>query len=96
MGAEFRAPGGRGLLTNAIVGYHGKPDRRLDVTPKLDKSSRMLTLTVKPSPARSSPAGTKATKASAVASSADAAGRKKRRYEPGCASAVAVDHGAVG
>lgn len=79
VGAEFRTSSGRGVLTKAIVGYHGKPDRRLDVTPKLDKPARTLTVTVKPNPARTSPAGTKATKGSAVASPGDAAGRKKRR-----------------
>ncbi|WP_324189087.1 hypothetical protein [Nocardia otitidiscaviarum] len=79
VGAEFRTPSGRGLVTKAIVGYHGKPDRRLDVTPKLDKPNRALTVTVKPNPGRKSGAGTKATKASAPASPSDAAGRKKRR-----------------
>ncbi|MFC6014096.1 hypothetical protein [Nocardia lasii] len=48
VGAEFRTPTGRGVVGKAIVGYHGKPDRRLDVTPKLDKPTKTLTVTVKP------------------------------------------------
>lgn len=31
VGVEFRTPSGRGALAKGIVGYHGKPDRRLDV-----------------------------------------------------------------
>ncbi|MFE6919702.1 hypothetical protein ACFVAV_01520 [Nocardia sp. NPDC057663] len=46
VGAEFRTPSGRGVIGKAIVGYHGKPDRRLDVTPKLDKPTKTLTVTV--------------------------------------------------
>lgn len=52
VGAEFRTPAGRGALVKGIVGYHGKPDRRLDVTPKLDKPKRELTVRVRPNPAR--------------------------------------------
>ncbi|WP_068380966.1 hypothetical protein [Rhodococcus sp. EPR-157] len=52
VGAEFRTPAGRGALVKGIVGYHGKPDRRLDVTPTLDKPKRELTVRVRPNSAR--------------------------------------------
>lgn len=52
VGVEFRTPAGRGALVKGIVGYHGKPDRLLDVTPKLDKPKRELTVRVRPNPAR--------------------------------------------
>ncbi|MBF6210703.1 hypothetical protein IU487_06525 [Nocardia puris] len=78
LGAEFRTPGGRGVLTKAIVGYHGKPDRQLDVTPKLDKPARTLTVTVKPNPARKASAGSKASKRTSAASPRGAAGRRVR------------------
>lgn len=52
VGAEFRAPSGRAVMMKGIAGYHGKPDRRLDVTPRLDKSQKKLTVTAKPNPAR--------------------------------------------
>ncbi|MBF6161359.1 hypothetical protein IU438_04785 [Nocardia cyriacigeorgica] len=74
LGAEFRTPSGRGAVTKAIVGYHGKPDRRLDVTPKLDKPNRELTVTVKPNPARKATARD----APPVASRRRAAGRRVR------------------
>jgi len=53
-GAEFRTATGRGFLVKGTVGYHGKPGRRLDVMPRLDKPKRELTVTV-----RKNPAGTK-------------------------------------
>lgn len=60
IGAEFRSPAGRGVVAKGIVGYHGKPDRRLDVTPSLDKAQKKLTVTARPNPAsRKATAGTK-------------------------------------
>ncbi|MDV8008625.1 hypothetical protein [Rhodococcus sp. IEGM 1318] len=53
VGVEFRTPAGRGLLGKAILGYHGRPDRKLDVTPTLDKPNRELTVTVRKNPAGS-------------------------------------------
>lgn len=53
VGAEFRTPAGRGAVVKGIAGYHGKPDRRLDITPSLEKSQRKLTVTAKPNPASS-------------------------------------------
>lgn len=51
-GAEFRTPSGRGVLVKGIVGYHGKPDRRFDVTPSLNKRARTMTVKVKPNTGR--------------------------------------------
>ncbi|MDP0400389.1 hypothetical protein [Tsukamurella strandjordii] len=60
VGAEFKTPAGRGVLVKGIVGYHGRPDRRLDITPSLDKAHKKLTVTAKLNPARrSAAAGTK-------------------------------------
>lgn len=60
IGAEFRSPAGRGVLVKGIVGVHGRPDRRVDVTPSLDKAQRKLTVTARANPARrSAAAGTK-------------------------------------
>ena len=56
VGAEFRSLAGRGVVAKGIVGYHGRPDRRLDVTPSLDKAQKKLTVTAKPNPARRSAA----------------------------------------
>ncbi|AFA73689.1 hypothetical protein GPOL_c26680 [Gordonia polyisoprenivorans VH2] len=56
VGAEFRTPKGRGALVKGIVGYHGKPDRRVDVTPTLDKPAKKVTVTAKPNPASKSAA----------------------------------------
>ncbi|KXO91301.1 hypothetical protein [Tsukamurella pseudospumae] len=56
VGAEFRSPAGRGVVVKGIAGYHGKPNRRLDVTPSLDKAQKQLTVTAKPNPARRSAA----------------------------------------
>lgn len=72
VGAEFRTPGGRGVIVKGIAGYHGKPDRRLDVTPSYNKAARAATVTAKPNPRRKprpKPSGTRAG-ASATASSA--------------------------
>jgi len=52
IGAEFRTPTGRAVMVKGIAGYHGQPNRRLDVTPSLDKSQKKLTVTAKPNPAR--------------------------------------------
>lgn len=79
IGAEFQTPSGRGVLTKAIVGYHGKPDRRLDVTPKLDKPARELTITVRPNTARKASAGSKANQHSTPVSRQRAAGRRVRK-----------------
>ncbi|MDP0398755.1 hypothetical protein [Tsukamurella strandjordii] len=51
-GVEFRSPKGRGVLVKGIAGYHGTPNRRLDVTPSLDKPTRTLTVKVRPNPGR--------------------------------------------
>ena len=60
IGAEFRSPAGRGVLVKGIVGVHGRPDRRLDVTPSLDKAQKRLTVTARPNPtSRKATAGTK-------------------------------------
>lgn len=59
VGAEFRTPSGRGALVKGIVGYHGKPNRRLDITPSLDKSQKRVTVAAKPNPNRRAGAGTK-------------------------------------
>lgn len=55
VGAEFCAPSGRAVMVKGIAGYHGKLDRRLDVTPKLDKAQKKLTVTARPNPARPTP-----------------------------------------
>jgi len=52
VGAELRSPAGRSVVGKAIVGYHGRPDRRVDVTPRLDKPKKALVVTVKPNPGR--------------------------------------------
>lgn len=52
VGAEFRSPKGRGVLVKGIVGYHGKPDRKIDITPSLDKTTKTLTVKVMPNPGR--------------------------------------------
>lgn len=74
VGVEFRTPAGRGTLVKGIVGYHGKPDRRLDVTPTLDKPKRELTVTV-----RKNPAGTKVGNMPRMPSRTAGAGTKMRR-----------------
>jgi hypothetical protein len=51
VGAEFRTPAGRGVAVKGIVGYQGRPERRLDVTPRLNKTKREFTVTVKKNPA---------------------------------------------
>ncbi|MDV2476404.1 hypothetical protein F8M49_15660 [Rhodococcus zopfii] len=58
VGAEFKTPKGRGVLVKGIVGYHGKPDRRLDITPSL-KDQKKLSVKVKPNPNRRAAAGAK-------------------------------------
>jgi hypothetical protein len=84
IGAEFRTPAGRGVLVKGIVGYHGKPDRRVDVTPSLDTSTKTLKVSAKPNPARLSArsSGVRATPGSAARatpSPPSSAGRKVRR-----------------
>jgi hypothetical protein len=59
VGAEFRTPAGRGGVVKGIAGYHGRPDRRLDITPRLNKAAKTLTVTVKPHSARKVSAGRK-------------------------------------
>ncbi|GAA2053005.1 hypothetical protein [Williamsia deligens] len=59
VGAEFRTPAGRGAVVKGIVGYHGKPDRRLDITPGLDKSAKKVTVSARPNPSRRAAAGRK-------------------------------------
>ncbi|MGC5023225.1 hypothetical protein ACLQ3K_00600 [Tsukamurella sp. DT100] len=50
VGAEFKTPKGRGVLVKGIVGYHGKPNRKIDIEPSLDKAQRKLTVSAKPGP----------------------------------------------
>ncbi|MGW6377060.1 hypothetical protein ACWFRB_13455 [Rhodococcus sp. NPDC055112] len=59
VGAEFETPKGRGVLVKGIVGYHGKPNRRLDITPSLDKAQKKVTVSVKPNLNRRASAGTR-------------------------------------
>lgn len=60
VGSQYRTPKGRGFVVRASVGYHGASNRRLDVTPSLDKAQRKLTVTAKPNPAsRKATAGSK-------------------------------------
>jgi len=94
IGAEFRTPGGRGVLLKGIAGYHGKPQRRLDVTPAYDRTTRTATVTAKPNPGRGKPTagkmhnqsagsrvptGTTGRKKRAGPARASSAGRKVRR-----------------
>lgn len=60
-GAEFKTPKGRGVLVKAVVGVHGKPDRRLTITPSLDKKQKKLAVTAtrNPAAARRASAGKK-------------------------------------
>lgn len=69
-GARYRTPAGRGVVVRASVGYRGKPDRRLDVTPSLDKPTKTLTVKVKPNPGR---------KPTAARSARDEPGRKVKQ-----------------
>lgn len=83
-GVELKTPAGRGVLVKGIVGYHGKPDRRVVVTPSLDTSTKTLKVSAKPNPARLSArsSGVRATRGSAgraTPSPASSAGRKVRR-----------------
>lgn len=89
-GAEFRTPAGRGVLVKGIVGVHGSPERRVDVTPSLDKQARALTVTARPNPTRAAartPRNAAGTKVGAstrsnprkAASTSSAAGRRVRR-----------------
>lgn len=89
-GAEFRTPAGRGVLVKGIVGYHGKPDRKFEVTPSLNKQARELTVTARPNPNRAAartPRNAAGTKVGAstrsnprkAASTSSAAGRRVRR-----------------
>lgn len=59
IGAEFKTPKGRGAVVKGIVGYHGRPDRRLNITPSLNNSARKLTVTAQPNPSRRAAAGSK-------------------------------------
>ncbi|CDZ92136.1 MULTISPECIES: hypothetical protein [Rhodococcus] len=59
VGAEFTTPKGRGVVVKGIVGYHGKPDRRLDITPSLDVEQKKLSVKARPNPNRRASAGTK-------------------------------------
>lgn len=73
-GAEFRTATGRGFLVKGTVGYHGKPGRRLDVTPRLDKPKRELTVTV-----RKNSAGTKVSSKPKAPPRSASSGTKVRR-----------------
>ncbi|WP_236723218.1 hypothetical protein [Prescottella equi] len=59
VGAEFKTPKGRGVMVKGIVGVHGKPDRRLDITPTLDKAQKKVTVSAMPNPNRRASAGTR-------------------------------------
>lgn len=59
VGAEFKTPKGRGVVVKGVVGFHGKPNRRFDITPSLDVQQKKLTFTAKPNPNRRAAAGTK-------------------------------------
>ncbi|QYB02731.1 hypothetical protein I1A62_36975 [Rhodococcus sp. USK10] len=74
VGAEFRTPAGRGVLVKGVAGYHGRPNRPLDITPTLDKPNRRLVVTAKPNAS----AGTRASTARKHPSNASA-GRKVAR-----------------
>lgn len=89
-GAEFRTPGGRAVRVAGSIGYHGKSDRRFDVTPSYDKKAKALAISVRPNSARvaaatrrNATAGTAraATPRSAARNTATtrSAGRKVRR-----------------
>lgn len=73
-GAEFRTATGRGLLVEGTVGYHGKPGRRLDATPRLDKPQRELAATV-----RKNSAGTKVSSEPKAPPRSASSGTKVRR-----------------
>ncbi|OQQ31016.1 hypothetical protein A6410_05135 [Prescottella equi] len=62
VGAEFKTPKGRGVVVKGIVGYQGRPDRRLDITPSLDKAQKKVTLSARPNPNRRASAGTRVRK----------------------------------
>ncbi|MFI6399528.1 hypothetical protein ACIBED_15580 [Rhodococcus coprophilus] len=59
VGVEFKTPKGRGVLAKGIVGYHGKPDRRVEIKPDLDLKQKKLTVNATPNPNRKASAGTK-------------------------------------
>lgn len=59
LGAEFKTPKGQGVLVKGIVGVHGKPNRRLDITPELDLKQKKLSVHATPNPNRRASAGTK-------------------------------------
>ncbi|WP_337456188.1 hypothetical protein [Prescottella sp. D32] len=62
VGAEFKTPKGRGVVVKGMVGYQGMPDRRLDITPSLDKAQKKVTLSARPNPNRRASAGTRVRK----------------------------------
>lgn len=79
IGAEFRTPGGRGVLLKGIAGYHGKPQRRLDVTPAYDRTTRTATVTAKLHPGRGKPSSAKMhTQSAGSKVTTGTTGRKKR------------------
>jgi len=59
VGAEFKTPKGRGVLVKGILGYHGKPERKLDITPELNLKQKKLSVHTTPNPNRRASAGTK-------------------------------------
>ncbi len=88
IGAEFRTPGGRGVLLKGIAGYHGKPQRRLDVTPAYDRTTRTATVTAKPNPGRVKPtAGKMHTQSAGSKVSTGTTGRNRRATPARSASA---------
>lgn len=87
-GAEFRTPAGRGVLVKGIVGVHGKPDRRIDVTPALNKQARELTVTARPNPNRAT--ARNARKAAAGSKVATTPKRRRKSVPPSSAAGKRV------
>ena len=87
-GAEFRTQAGRGVLVKGIVGVHGKPDRRIDVTPSLSKQARELSVTARPNPNRAT--ARNARKAAAGSKVATTPNRRRKTASPSSAAGKRV------
>lgn len=84
VGGDLRLKAGRAARVAAEVGYRGKPDRRLDVKPVLNKPTKTLTVTVIQNPARSSSSAsakraTAGSRTMRTPTNATAAGKRVRR-----------------
>lgn len=82
VGAELRTPTGRGGLVRGTIGYRGRDDRRLDVSPVLSKQAKTLTVTVRPNSTRKSAPSAKASAGSKTRSAPNkstGAGTRLRR-----------------